>query len=211
MAAEGWVEPRRAGRYAAYRLTPRGADRLDEAATRIYRLRAAPWDGRWRLLALPGLPEHVARELGWMGFGRLPGGMWVSPHDHGDRLPALLDGRERLLFTASVDDDRAVTAQAWDLSALQAAHEGFLAAWPAPDGVAPGTKAAFAERIRLVHHWRSFLFLDPGLPEPVLPEGWLGMPAAARFHDRYEWLSPGAMAWWAARQAAAPAATAGAA
>nr|MDP9405406.1 hypothetical protein [Actinomycetota bacterium] len=81
MAAEGWVEPSRVGRYAAYRLTDRGVDRLEEAAARIYRLRAVDWDRRWRLLVCPGAGRdaELARALRWMGFGQLSADVWASP------------------------------------------------------------------------------------------------------------------------------------
>lgn len=233
MTSEGWVEPRRVGRFAAYRLTARGVDRLEEAAGRIYRLRAAPWDGCWRLLVLRGeraleaegarsrrngngWASELPRALRWMGFGRLAAGVWASPHDHGDRLAALLDRHgasgDAFAFVARSEalgaDDHRIVAEAWDPSALRAAHADFLARWtaPAPDGYADD-RAAFVDRILLVHHWRSFLFLDPGLPAPLLPSDWLGDDAAARFRDRYEAASPGAWAWWQQRQAAVPAAT----
>lgn len=214
MTAEGWVEPRRAGRYAAYRLSPRGFDRLEEAAARIYRLRAAPWDGRWRLLVAPG--QHATSELGrslrWMGFGLLPGGTWVSPHDHGERLRTLLreEGGGAHTFTATAEggrsEDLRIAAEAWDLGALRDAHAEFLARWPAPVGGPPEPRDAFVDRILLVHSWRSFLFLDPGLPAALLPGDWLGERAAMRFRDRYEWSAPPAWSWWCERQAASPAA-----
>src|SRR5688500_18996369 len=81
MAAEGWVAPTKVGRFAAYRLTELGVERLDEAAARIYRLRAADWDGHWHILVSPGAgrdPE-VSRELRWLGHGRLSADVWVSP------------------------------------------------------------------------------------------------------------------------------------
>jgi len=193
MTAEGWVEPRRIGRYAAYGLTARGVDRLEEAAARIYRLRAADWDGRWRLLLTAG--DGVARELGWMGFGRLRDGVWVSPHDHGDRLAALL-GDGALTLTATEADDQLIVAEAWDLGALRRAHADFLARWD-DEPVPADPRDAFVQRIRLVHDWRSFLFLDPGLPPALLPADWLGGIAAARFAARYDRLAAPAWVWWA--------------
>lgn len=216
MGTEGWVEPRRWGRYAAYRLTPRGEDRLEEAAARIFRLRAAPWDGRWRLLELPLSADHPARAaLRWMGFGELRDALWVSPHDHGDRLSSLL--RDHALTAAALGfqatpsarpgDDSNIVARAWDLSALGAAHEGFLADWSAPSQP-PDAATAFATRIRLVHRWRSFLFLDPGLPAALLPPDWPGEEATACFHRRYDEVAGPAAQWWAATAADAPGAAA---
>lgn len=198
MATEGWVEPRKVGRYAAYRLTPRGVDRLEEAAARIYRLRAADWDGRWRLLVAPATSRgpgsgDVARALAWMGFGQLSSGTWVSPHDHGQRLTAVLaehDHVDALSFVTEVQDvnperDRETVARAWDLRELSAAQAAFVARWA--DHPAPAEpRVAFTTRIRLVHHWRSFLFLDPGLPVSLLPDDWLGDEASSCFQRLYE-------------------------
>ena len=59
---------------------------------------------------------------------------------------------------------------AWDLDALRAAYDGWLAN---ADGLVAAhleahddaDEAAFAARFHLVHEWRKFLFADPGLPE----------------------------------------------
>jgi phenylacetic acid degradation operon negative regulatory protein len=40
---------------------------------------------------------------------------------------------------------------------------------------------AFAARSSLVHSWRKFLFVDPGLPAALLPLDWPGTKAAAWF------------------------------
>jgi phenylacetic acid degradation operon negative regulatory protein len=212
MAAEGWVEPRKVGRYAVYRLTPRGIDRLEEAAARIYRLRAVDWDGRWRLLVLPrgSAAGELGKALAWVGFGRLTPELWVSPHHHGQRLTTLLAehgqvGAHRFTSEAAADDDRdrRIVDEAWDLGELRTAQEGFCTRWaevPAP----PTPQAAFRTRIELVHHWRSFLFLDPGLPVSLLPAGWLGDDAAALFRERYLALEPASWSFLE-REAAPPA------
>lgn len=202
MAAEGWVAPRRAGRYAAYRLTPRGQERLSEAAGRIFTLRAADWDKQWRLLVhrgrgRAGMPEAVARELGWVGFGRLTPDVWISPHPHDAHVDELLQRADLLdavhRFTTSGDDERLVAA-AWDLSQLRAAHEEFLRTWSGAR-LPARPREAFAARIRLVHHWRGFLFLDPGLPEALLPDDWLGQEATELFQRRHAALRERCAGW----------------
>ncbi len=214
MAAEGWVTPSKVGRYAAYRLTPRGVDRLEEAAARIYGLRASDWDGRWRLLVCPaaGRDERLSRSLRWMGHGRLSADVWASPHPLGDRLSRLLDDSGyadeavRLVADRPADpaEDARIVATAWDLAGLRDAHAAFLDRWAdveVPD--APAT--AFTTRITLVHHWRSFLFLDPGLPRALLPPDWLGGDAAERFRSLYEAVEAAAWSFYDGLDAAAPA------
>ena len=213
MAAEGWVAPTRVGRFAAYRLTGAGAERLDEAAARIYRLRVADWDGRWHLVVSPEATRNVAlaRELQWSGHGRLSDDLWVSPHPQGRRLEQLLAAHgatsalrfERAAVSDSNENARIVAA-AWDLSELHQAHAAFLDAWE--DTAAPSDpEDAFVLRIRLVHHWRSFLFLDPGLPPQVLPADWLGQRAATAFRSLYEAVNDAAWSYYDGVAAGAPA------
>jgi phenylacetic acid degradation operon negative regulatory protein len=195
MAAEGWVAPRKQGRYSAYQLTPKGVARLEAAAARIYSLRSEAWDGRWRLL-VGASPRGTAgaqlgRDLAWLGFGHLGDGVWVSPRDPGERLDGVLDEHGVAAthrFTAEPGSplgDRRVVAAAWDLEELRAAQQAFIDRWTAEPAVT-APQAAFRQRIEVVHHWRSFLFLDPGLPEALLPPDWLGHRAAAAFRERYE-------------------------
>ena len=43
-----------------------------------------------------------------------------------------------------------------------------------------------------MHEWRKFLFLDPGLPDAVLPDGWPGHRAARLFDQAAGELLPAA-------------------
>ena len=213
MAAEGWVAPTRVGRFAAYRLTASGVERLDEAAARIYRLRAADWDGRWHLVVSPKAARNtaLARALQWSGHGRLSEELWISPHPQGRRLEQLLSSHGEagaLRFERACVPDAAenagIVAAAWDLSELHQAHAAFLLAWG--DAAVPvQPEAAFVLRIRLVHHWRSFLFLDPGLPSQVLPPNWLGERAAAAFRSLYDAVNDAAWRYYDGVAAGAPA------
>lgn len=208
MSGEGWVRPRREGRYAAYRLTDRGVARLEEAAARIYRLRSAPWDGRWRVVVadLTNAGE-VRRELEWVGYGQLRPGVWVSPHDHATAARSLLGGVGigAVIVTGTLEEsDEVVASAAWDLEDLAARYRDFDERWstePSPED----EEAAFRQRLLMVHDWRSFLFVDPGLPAELLPPDWSGHAAAETFRDRYERISEPAWRWYAARQSdAAP-------
>lgn len=213
MAAEGWVSPTKIGRFAAYGLTDLGVERLDEAAARIYRLRAADWDGCWHLLVCPaaGREADLARQLRWMGHGRLSADVWVSPHRQGTRLQQLLDSHgvaqaavrfDTEKVSAAAENARIVSA-AWDLSQLREAHERFIREWadvrPTDD-----PRSAFTTRIGLVHHWRSFLFLDPGLPADLLPADWLGDRAADVFRTLYDGVDDAAWQFYEGLSAGAP-------
>jgi phenylacetic acid degradation operon negative regulatory protein len=202
MARQGWLSPVRLPEGAGYRLTPRGVHRLQQAADRIYRLEARPWDARWHVIVVERIGDRAGRErlrsaLEYLGYASLDSSTWVSPFASVE-LDALL-ASERVgatSFHASFDGDaRALAARAWDIDGLARAYQEWLdradAIVPAPDQPAPDERT-FAARSELVHEWRKFLFTDPGLPAQLLPAGWPGAQAAELFRAEAERLRPGA-------------------
>jgi ring-1,2-phenylacetyl-CoA epoxidase subunit PaaA len=206
------VRPERHGRLASYVLTEAGTRRLEEAAERIYLRRSLAWDGQWRMLTYSFSEQDRAsrdalrRELAWLGYGSLAGGLWVCPWDLGTRRDAVLAKHdiagEVRTFTADHDgDDAELASRAYDLPSLRAAHASFL------DDVAPMLERfatdgpplpaeALRDRVLLVHRWRKLLFLDPGLPEPLVPTDWLGDRAADAFLTLYRALEAPAWQRW---------------
>ncbi|HEX2029157.1 MAG TPA: 1,2-phenylacetyl-CoA epoxidase subunit PaaA [Nitriliruptorales bacterium] len=198
LAGQGLIEPRRVGRLAAYSLTDAGRRRLEEAAERIYLRRRLVWDGRWRLLAYSFPEEHRAsrdslrRELEWLGYGSIGPALWACPWDLGARLDTVLAkhgvvGRVET-FTSRADDgdDLALAGRAYDLQGLAARYRWFLAGFAsAADAHDASEPEALRRRLILVHEWRKFLFLDPGLPPELTPPDWPGERAGRRFRDLY--------------------------
>jgi phenylacetic acid degradation operon negative regulatory protein len=211
-AREGWLAAEREGRRARMRLTPETAAFLREGAERIYGFGApAAWDGRWLLVALRvaedrrRLRHRVTTRLAWAGFGSLGGGLWISPHveREGAVREALdgdaADGVELLSFRAERGAlggaDRVIGA-AWGLPDVREHYEQFLADFRA---VRPRTPArAFAAQTGLVHAWRRFPFIDPDLPDELLPPDWPRRRAHALFHERHARWAPGAEEFFAA-------------
>jgi phenylacetic acid degradation operon negative regulatory protein len=193
MAKQGWLAPARLSSGAGYRLTPRGELRLRQAADRIYRHSVPPsWDGRWHLVIMPRIGERAKRDrlrsaLGFLGYATLDGGTWISP-----RASAELDGllaaeqvRAERFHARHDGDARALAARAWDIDGLARAYRQWLtSATEHAAGIGPDQPddAVFAARSELVHGWRKFLFVDPGLPAELLPAQWPGT-AAAEFFD----------------------------
>ena len=228
MTRQRWLAPLRAGRASYYALTPRGEARIEEAAGRIFKLRPERWDGFWRIAVLTAAANRegraaLRRELEWMGFAVLARGVYVTPNDLLDRIPALT---ERYGLTAPGErfaarlegggDAAAFAARHWDLPAIDAAYAAFVGAWrprlaewraaasrtagvlEVPDG------EAFREKTRLVHEFRKFLFVDPGLPAEVLPERWAGTEARGLFSAAYHLLAEGALRLFEAHYRPAP-------
>jgi len=193
---------RRAGA-AGYALSPAGRAILREGDHRIFRRkRATPADG-W-LLAVFSVPEaerhkrHLLRsQLSRLGFGTAAPGVWIAPaHLHEPTADVLrsqgLHGYADL-FRAdhlAFGDLAGKVRRWWDLDQLEALYSAFLTEHaPALDRRRVTGSRAFADYVRLLTDWRRLPYLDPGLPEELLPPDWIGIRAAELFfalQDRLE-------------------------
>jgi phenylacetic acid degradation operon negative regulatory protein len=205
-AADGWLRPERIGRRTRWRLTPAAERLLRDGTERIFGFTAAAedWDGRWTVV-IARTPEteraarHVLRtRLRWAGFGSVMPGVWVSPRsDRGDEVRQILaeagppDG---YLFTAQYQGGSSLAAMvgnAWDLDELTREYDEFIATFGGEVTADPLVRV-----IDLVHAWRRFPWIDPGLPARFLPAPWAGATAAALFARLHAEWAGGALAAW---------------
>ena len=201
----GWLTTERHGRRSRVSLTPETAEMLRTGADRIYGFgEARDWGGRWLLVVLR-VPEErrevrhqVRTRLAWAGFGSLGGGLWISAHvDREAELQGMADEEavaELTSFTAELgalgESDRLV-AEAWDLVEVADAYDAFIADFGRLRAKTP--EAVFRAQTLLVHAWRKFPFLDPDLPEDLLPSRWPRRRAHDVFQERHD-------AWWGTAQ-----------
>jgi phenylacetic acid degradation operon negative regulatory protein len=199
----GWLTSERVGRRARLRLEDATRRMLTEGAQRIYSFgNARAWDGQW-LLVVVRVPEdrrevrhHLRTRLAWAGFGSLGGGLWISPHvDHeGDVDRTVLNSgvAEVLSFRVAqggIREPRKVVAEAWDLEAIAGRYRAFIERYRR---LRPrGSDAIFRAQTQMVHDWRKFPFLDPDLPDELLPARWPRSRAHDLFQARHaEWHEP---------------------
>ena len=210
-ASDGWLETQRVGRRTRWTLTAAAETLLQDGTQRIYGFTGAAeqWDGRW-LLVLARAPEserqarHLLRtRFTWAGLGSPAPGVWVSTHV--DRLPeveAVLD-ESGLRSDAQVFVGRhqpspkateltSMVRAAWDLADLEQRYERFLVRFADDEVDDP-----LAGTTGLVHAWRRFPWIDPLLPDQLLPAPWNGVTAAARFAELHARWSVAARAAWA--------------
>ena len=209
-AAERWIASSRHGRLARWQLTQAGRRLLSEGARRIYSFGqdGPTWDGRWLIVLVPATDRssqarhRLRTQLSWAGFGALPGGVWVSPDpareaEASQILEDLGLADAAMSFTARygiVGTQRDIVARAWDLSAVEARYDEFIAEFAE---LSPVTDAeTLTAQTLLVHEWRRFPFLDPQLPRDLLPAGWPGGDAAALFSARHaQWREVARRGW----------------
>ncbi|MDQ1669026.1 MAG: phenylacetic acid degradation operon negative regulatory protein [Actinomycetota bacterium] len=191
MVRQGWLAPVRLAGGPGYTLTPRAVRRLDDAATRIYRTRLEGWNGTWHLIitTLPGersRRDRLRAGLTFLGYAQLDDATWIGPRwsEEVDLLLETESVRAERFLARHDGDSLGLVRRAWDLEGLSRAYARWLA--EAENMVAgtldaPTDEQSFAARSQLVHEWRKFLFLDPGLPQELLPEQWTGGRAADFF------------------------------
>jgi phenylacetic acid degradation operon negative regulatory protein len=205
-AADSWLSSERVGRRTVWRLTPAAERLLRDGTERIFGFTAVAddWDGQWTIvIARTSETERAARHvirtrLRWAGFGNIMPGVWLSPRsDRVAEVREILDAArlpDGYLFAAEYQGGGPVTAMvrhAWDLDELARAYDEFIATFSAPADSDP-----LGRVIDLVHAWRRFPWIDPGLPAQFLPAPWSGTAAARLFARQHaEWAGDAIAAW----------------
>ncbi len=214
MVRQQWLQNRRLGRRSFYSLTVRGRLRVEHGTRRIYALEHRPWDGRWRILTY-GFPEsrratrdRLRRELTWLGMGPLAGSTWITPYDLHEHLAGFIETPGLAAYVAEFEaehlgpsSDQTLATRCWDLGAIAQWHEQFVATFRPRllalqerlrAGQGPADREAFIEKIQLVHEYRKALYVDPWLPDNLLPAAWPGRASARLFFEYYQQLDPAA-------------------
>ncbi|MFJ8661972.1 PaaX family transcriptional regulator C-terminal domain-containing protein [Streptomyces sp. NPDC093795] len=190
---------------AGYALSEDARRLLDDGDRRIY-ARTEPKLSEGWVLAVFSVPEaerhkrHLLRSrLARLGFGTAAPGVWIAPARLYEETRNAL---ERLELSPYVDLFRgdhlgyAATAGAaarwWDLPAIAALHEEFLAAhgpvlraWRTAPG---GPEDAYRDYLLALDSWRRLPYADPVLPAELLPDDWPGRRSAEVFTALHELL-----------------------
>ncbi|MEI5909000.1 phenylacetic acid degradation operon negative regulatory protein PaaX [Bacillus spongiae] len=210
MNKQGWVQAEKQGNKSYYSLTERGIKRMEEAAKRIFKLKPEKWDGEWRIFMytipeeIRSIRDELRKELIWSGFGSFSNSFWLSPNNLEKQVEDLI---EKYNIQPYVDffvadykgphANKSLVEKSWDLDDINTRYEEFIHFYSdqhmmAKQKIMDGNMTdaeCFVERTKLVHEYRKFLFVDPGLPQELLPEKWLGGQAATLFSQYYKELA----------------------
>ena len=188
LAREGWVERERQGRLSFYRLTGEGRASFDEPTKRIYATAPENWDGRWTV-AIDAGDNSVT--LGKRGFVPLGGKAWIRVGAAGD-----VAAGDVLFVTGTGSDMPSDLLALWNVDEQAAYYKTLVDNWCSFDclqQLTPG--AAMAARTLLIHDWRRIVLRDPGLPDALLPDDWIGHTARKLVARTYGNLLPGSEKW----------------
>jgi phenylacetic acid degradation operon negative regulatory protein len=197
--------PRKQGRCVHYQLTPRTVAVLAEGDRRIFTLGRAPsgadtWTVLWHSIPMDQRTARarLVRRLRFLGFGSAQDGTWIAAHDREHDLRALLaelDVAEHvgvmLGRPATTMDFASFATRVWDLVDLASRYRDFVAQFSDFRSGVGDDRQALLMGTRLVHTFREFPFLDPELPEDLVPPPAHRAEAIRLFHDLYPELVPG--------------------
>ena len=205
MCGAGLLKAKRNGSKSYYSLTGDGFNLLDKGAQRIFERKKGNWDGTWSIVVY-FIPEEkreardrLRQELSWMGYGPLSGATWISPHDLAKEV---LEIAEKLrikeyvqVFQAKhqgLDGPQSIVSRSWDLNRIHKKYASFIARYRSrledhlrrlQVGESVEPSRCFVERFNLIDEYRRLPFVDPDLPEELLPRNWLRSQAADLFHE----------------------------
>jgi phenylacetic acid degradation operon negative regulatory protein len=193
MTHRGLLVRHRRGRRVYFGLTHRCEEILEDGRIRIWVTGAVNHeaDGPWTLLSF-SMPEAWQRQrhdlrsrLTWSGFGPLQSGLWIAPGrvDVAAIVAELgLDAHVRVFHAAPAPptDLAQVVSEVFDLDALAAGYDEFLAAWDRTEADR-NAGDALALTLRLSTEWLEVIRRDPRLPLHLLPAGWPAVRAQEVF------------------------------
>lgn len=210
MSKQGWVQSERRGNKSFYSLTDRGLIRMAEASRRIYKEPTPPWDGKWWILLYNiqeekrHLRDKLREELVWSGFGQLSNSCWITPNNLEKEINLLIKKygiEENVTFFHAtykgMEDHTSLVEKCWDLDEVNEKYAQFIKQYSQKYIIHKNKinknemsdSSCFVEKALLVHEFRKFLFIDPSLPDELLPEKWLGDSAADLFKEYNDILS----------------------
>jgi phenylacetic acid degradation operon negative regulatory protein len=206
MSRQGWLVARKRANRSFYALTERGKRRIETISPRIYGP-VVEWDGRWRMLTYSvaetnrDARDRLRKDLAVLGWAPLSASTWISPADAIDDARVAAETNNVLdnvdLFVGEYRgplSDRLLLEKCWDLAAIGVQYREFIARYEPRLAVERNRNGlsgelAFVERMWLVHDYRKFTYVDPGLPSTLLSAHWPGTVAAQLFRDYYAAIS----------------------
>lgn len=203
MARRTLITPRKHGRVVRYELSDRLERLLAEGDAKIFDNREPKYLGTDLTVLLHTLPEEMrlersrlGRSLRFRGFGTVQDGTWIAPGDREEEVLELLTDLGITGYCSLVVGHLSRNPQllslverAWDLPALNKRYEAFVHMFGALDATAAETDdEAFLIRTQIMHNFRQFPSLDPGMGGPLFPVTPQREEAKAIFNRVYDGL-----------------------
>lgn len=202
----GLLVPKRGPGGIRYVISDRSRASHAERLRRVVRFGSAPraWDGQWTVVTFSVAERDRSRRarlrlaLEKARMSPMTDAVWVSPWDLSAELAATvaeLGVNAAILRAVDAAPGSGMSPRdAFDLDAIRAAYEAFLARFEplveAADAGALAPAEALITRTESVRQWRQIADTDPDLPVELLPDDWPQRSASAVFSRVWRGLAP---------------------
>ncbi|MFE9328015.1 PaaX family transcriptional regulator C-terminal domain-containing protein [Nocardia sp. NPDC052278] len=193
-------------RRAGYALTDAALAMFARGDPRIFGFRQMASGDAWRLLSY-AIPEseraarhQLRRRLSANGCGTVSAGLWICPEYLAAEAAAIVTALDLDGYVTSFRATdptvpgtlREAAAQWWNLDDLAARHRTFYGNHCGIlDLDDTSDRNAFAHFTLMLDEWRIIPYIDPGLPDEMLPHNWPGPAAVQLFAEaRRRYLEP---------------------
>ncbi|MFI1919126.1 PaaX family transcriptional regulator C-terminal domain-containing protein [Nocardia sp. NPDC020380] len=198
LKTKGVLQPETRNGRNGYRLTAAAEAMYLRGDPRIFGFRQMSEGDPWHLISF-NIPEsarparhQLRRRLTSIGCGTVSPGLWICPDYLADEATAIVTALDLApyvtAFRASAltvpDSPRAAAARWWDLAALSTLHRRFIDNHRSLSAARRLTdEEAFRLFVPLLDEWRTIPYLDPGLPDSMLPADWPGPESVRLFAE----------------------------
>ncbi|WP_405162597.1 regulator [Nocardia sp. NBC_01499] len=198
LKSKGVLDAESRGGRSGYRITDAAEAMYSRGDPRIFGFRQMADGDAWHLISF-GIPEsqraarhQLRRRLSSIGCGTVSAGLWICPEYLAAEASTIVSALDLDDYVTSFRATeltvpttlRAAAAQWWDLPALADRHREFLEHHRDILTLENLTaRQAFDRFVPLLDEWRIIPYLDPGLPEAMLPADWPGLDSVRLFAD----------------------------
>lgn len=184
LAKEGMIE-KSEGETASYKLTDKGFHKL-VLFFPYFRYLKDKWDGKWRVLSyeIPEkrreLRDRLRREVAGWGLGPWHRSFWLTPHPIIENLQELVLGKEEEKYVQAFEadhvfGDRAVLIEkVWGKDQMDRKYRELFKKWHL---ILSQDEDKSQKLKKVVNEYITLLKEDPGLPQQLVGENWIGFEA----------------------------------
>ncbi len=169
----------------SYKLTEKGFNEL-VLTFPYFRYLKDKWDGKWRILSyeIPekkrDLRDRLRREVAGWGLGPWHRSFWLTPHPIIENLRQLVLGKEEEKFVQAFESDHVfgertvLIEKVWGKDQLDRKYRELFKKWH----LILSQDQDKAQKLRkVVNEFITILKEDPGLPQQLIGESWIGFEA----------------------------------
>lgn len=211
LSDEKWVYGTRLGRRSYYQLTESALTQTQQTEPLIYQPRSKDWDGHWLFVFLVIKPvdtearTQLEQKLKWMGFGTISRHVWAHPEGSIEHVQTHINElglaskvvcmRAQNIFDIDSGltlDDSQLVQLCTPTQKVEDEYQAFINHFSPLHDCLPSlitnssANELMALRILLIDQFRRIILHDPHLPQPLLPDNWIGQKAWELCQEIYQ-------------------------